>query len=94
MARASAPGTVRSAFAERIRKLREAKRMNQEAFAEMLGVSRSRVAGWETDDSFIRHPEVAKLKVAFSVDADFILFGETAGLTPPCIDWLKANGVI
>jgi DNA-binding transcriptional regulator YiaG len=37
MARTPAPGTERSAFAERIRKLREAKRMNQEAFAEMLG---------------------------------------------------------
>lgn len=94
MARKKKAKTPHSAFAIRITRLREALGYTQEQFAAALGVSRSRVAGWENDDSFIRYPETAKLKALANVDADFIEFGELDGVTPAQQRWLREKGVI
>jgi transcriptional regulator with XRE-family HTH domain len=84
----------RSEFAERMARLRRAAGMTQEQWADELSVSRARIAAWENDNSFIRHPEILKIRTKYNVDADFILFGDTNGLTNPIISWLRIQNVI
>ncbi len=84
----------RSAFANRFARLRLALGFTQEQLADKLRVSRTRLSGWENDDSFIRHPELYKMRELTKLDADFILFGDTDGLTLSQERWLIETGVI
>ena len=61
---------------QRIQKLRTDASLSQEAFANMLGVSRQSVSKWEADKAF---PEVDKLAVIareFGVSCDWLITGE------------------
>lgn len=66
-------------FASRFRQLREAKRLTQDELAEKLGVSRSAVAGYESEEkNRTPRPEVLnKAAELFEVTADYLLFGKT-----------------
>ena len=61
---------------QRIQKLRTDASLSQEAFANMIGVSRQSVSKWEADKAF---PEVDKLAVIareFGVTCDWLITGE------------------
>ena len=61
---------------QRIQKLRSDASLSQEAFANMIGVSRQSVSKWEADKAF---PEVDKLAVIarqFGVSCDWLITGE------------------
>lgn len=61
-------------FSERIRELRKGKKLSQEQFAELIGVSRQAVGKWEQGEG--NYPEADKLillvaKTGCSLDALF-----------------------
>ena len=61
---------------QRIQKLRTDAALSQEAFANLIGVSRQSVSKWEADKAF---PEVDKLAVIarqFGVTCDWLITGE------------------
>ena len=68
-------------FSEKLRKLREEKRMSQEELAEMLDVSRQAVSKWEQG---MGYPEVEKLLLLsgkLGVSLDDLMFDENANKT-------------
>ncbi len=61
---------------QRIQKLRQDNALSQEAFANVLGVSRQSVSKWEQDKSF---PDTDKLELmckSFGVSCDWLILGE------------------
>lgn len=68
-------------FGERLRELREGKKIPQRLLAEKLGVTQQAVAKWENDKA---EPDIATInRVAdiFEVDADYLL-GRSNNPTP------------
>jgi transcriptional regulator with XRE-family HTH domain len=83
-------------WGERLRKLRMAygSDFRQEDLAKIVGRSRTGVDSWEQGVAFPRPPELLKLCLFFKVDADFLLFGRTSGLTLGREASLIENGII
>lgn len=67
---------------QRLAELRKTKGMNQKDVAEVLGVSRSSVASWETGHRIPRIEELSALASVFGVSADYLLM-KTDDPTPP-----------
>ncbi|MCR8645559.1 helix-turn-helix domain-containing protein [Paenibacillus sp. N1-5-1-14] len=67
-----------STFAQRFKQLRENVNMTQDQAAELLGVSRSTIAGYESEDKarIPRKETLQKISKAFNVSMDY-LFGES-----------------
>jgi transcriptional regulator with XRE-family HTH domain len=77
-----------------MQKLRAAMGWSQVKFGEMVGRGRSAVDQWEDAANFCRAPEALRMCRIFNVDADFIYFGHTDGLTIQAKRWLIEKGVI
>lgn len=58
---------------EKIYKLRTAHGMSQEAFGDMLGVSRQSVSKWETDQSQPELDKIIAISEMFTVSTDYLL---------------------
>jgi len=58
---------------EKIYELRTEKGLSQEAFGNMLGVSRQSVSKWETDQSLPELEKIVALSELFSVSTDYLL---------------------
>lgn len=58
---------------EKIYRLRTAQGMSQEAFGEMLGVSRQSVSKWETDQSVPELDKIVAVSNMFEVSTDYLL---------------------
>ena len=58
---------------EKIYKLRTEKGLSQEAFGEVLGVSRQSVSKWETDQSVPELDKIVIISDMFSVSTDYLL---------------------
>lgn len=72
------------AFGEKMKALRTQNKLTQEAFAEKLGVSRSAIAKWETNNGI---PEVGSLKIIsqmFHVSLDELL-DDNRGVTTSAV---------
>ena len=65
-----------STFSERLKKLRNTKDKTQQDIANMLGVSRATVAGYETKDMQPDYEKLQKLADYFKVSTDYLL-GQT-----------------
>lgn len=69
-------------FGDRLAAAREAKGMNQKAFARRLGVALKTVEGWEND---MREPRANKLQMMsgiLDVSMSWLLTGEGRGVAP------------
>src|SRR5438309_7739650 len=64
---------------ERIRRARRDRGMTQEALAQMVGVSRSAVAQWETDRSGQVGGNLSRIAMALGVSAGYLLDGHDSG---------------
>lgn len=58
---------------EKIYKLRTKRGMSQEAFGEVLGVSRQSVSKWETDQSLPELDKIVAISGIFDVSTDYLL---------------------
>ncbi len=58
---------------EKIYRLRTGRGMSQEAFGEMLGVSRQSVSKWETDQSVPELDKIVAVSNMFGVSTDYLL---------------------
>ena len=58
---------------EKIYKLRTKQGMSQEAFGEMLGISRQSVSKWETDQSVPELDKIVAISEIFAVSTDYLL---------------------
>jgi len=62
-----------STFGQRLRLLREEKKMVQKEIADLLGVSQSTIGKYETDQRTPSPKAIIKLAVFFDVSTDFLL---------------------
>lgn len=62
-------------IADRIQKLRKAKGISQEQFADVVGVSRQAVSKWESEQSIPDLEKVILMSDYFGVTTDYILKG-------------------
>lgn len=60
-------------FPERLRRLRERKRMNQKALGECCGVSKNTVARWERGEREPGASSLIKIADFFEVSTDYLL---------------------
>ena len=60
----------------RIREIRAAHGLTQEALAAAIGVTRSAVAQWETDRAGQVRSNLPRLAAALDVSVEYLLFGE------------------
>ena len=58
---------------EQIRKLREARRMNQVELGKRLGVSKQSICNWETDNAQPSVEMLVRMASFFSVSTDYLL---------------------
>lgn len=58
---------------EKIYRLRSEKGLSQEAFGDMLGVSRQSVSKWETDQSLPELEKIVAISELFGVSTDYLL---------------------
>ncbi|MCM1173514.1 MAG: helix-turn-helix domain-containing protein [Blautia sp.] len=63
----------RMTLGEKIYRLRSERGLSQEAFGEMLGVSRQSVSKWETDQSSPELEKIVALSELFGVSTDYLL---------------------
>ena len=75
MASSPTPATVGA----RIRELRRARGLTQDALAAACGVSRSAVAQWETDRSGQLRENISIIADALGSSVEHLLHGSTAG---------------
>lgn len=74
---------------ERVKKIREDKKMSQKEFSEALGVSLGYIGGVETGRNPINHTFLTSLKEKYNISADWLLFGEYTTTDSLNIDILK-----
>jgi transcriptional regulator with XRE-family HTH domain len=67
---------VIDSIGSRIRNMRKAKLVTQEKLADMVGVTRSAVAQWETDRVMPGRPHLNTLATLFDCSVSFLLSGE------------------
>lgn len=68
---------------ERIRTLREAKRLTQDQLGKLVGVSKSAVSQWELDATAnIKLPVFLKLVDVLGTDPHYLVFGADRVPTP------------
>jgi transcriptional regulator with XRE-family HTH domain len=60
-------------FAYKVKNARELREINQQALAEMLGVSRRTVVAWETTDAQPRASRIRKLAEILQVSTDYLM---------------------
>lgn len=60
-------------FADKVKNARELREINQQALAEMLGVSRRTVVAWETTDAQPRASRIRKLAEILQVSTDYLM---------------------
>ena len=58
---------------EKIYRLRSEKGLSQEAFGDMLGVSRQSVSKWETDQSQPELEKIVAISDQFGISTDYLL---------------------
>ena len=58
---------------EKIYRLRSEKGLSQEAFGDMLGVSRQSVSKWETDQSLPELEKIVAISELFGISTDYLL---------------------
>ena len=58
---------------EKIYRLRSERGMSQEAFGEVLGVSRQSVSNWETDQSLPELDKIVAISEIFAISTDYLL---------------------
>lgn len=75
-------------IADRIQKLRKAKGISQEQFADVVGVSRQAVSKWESEQSIPDLEKVILMSDYFGVTTDYIL----KGIEPTENNETKAGG--
>jgi transcriptional regulator with XRE-family HTH domain len=68
---------------QRIKELRQSKKITQQELANQFSVERSTVASWETDRSSPSAETVARLSEIFGVTNDYLLSGKKFVYTPP-----------
>lgn len=78
---------------ERLKKLRAINKINQQNLADIIGVSRSTVAMWETNSSQPDYDTLKKIADFFNVSVDYLL-GRTDDPSPPKSPkyWALAKG--
>lgn len=60
-------------LAKQLKKLRDNRKITQKNLAEMLGISASTIAGWETGDRHPDHLMLIKIADTFGVSVDSLL---------------------
>lgn len=86
------PTELLSAWAERLQELRKLRGFSKQAdLAAAIRVSHHTVNKWEMGRSFPRPPELWRLCHMLGTTADYLLFGETRGLTQETIRLLTAT---
>ncbi len=60
-------------LAKQLKKLRDNRKITQKSLAEMLGISASTIAGWETGDRHPDHLMLLKIADTFEVSVDSLL---------------------
>lgn len=60
-------------FAEKVKSARELREINQQALAEMMGVSRRTVVAWETTDAQPHASRIRKLAEVLQVSTDYLM---------------------
>jgi transcriptional regulator with XRE-family HTH domain len=75
----SAP-SARLSTGARLRALREREALSQVRLAELLGVARRTLIGWERDEAEPGAPILRQLRTLFDVDPEWVISGTT--LTP------------
>lgn len=68
----------KSAFADRIAKLRVAKGLSQHQLSQMLGVKRSVVSYYESGDRLPSYDVLMEMSKVFNVSTDYLLKGKDA----------------
>lgn len=68
----------KSAFADRIAKLRVAKGLSQHQLSQMLGVKRSVVSYYESGDRLPSYDVLMEMSRVFNVSTDYLLKGKDA----------------
>jgi len=68
----------KSAFADRIAKLRVAKGLSQHQLSQMLGVKRSVVSYYESGDRLPSYDVLMEMSRVFNVSTDYLLKGKEA----------------
>lgn len=68
----------KSAFADRIAKLRVAKGLSQHQLSQMLGVKRSVVSYYESGDRLPSYDVLMEMSRVFNVSTDYLLRGKDA----------------
>jgi len=68
----------KSAFADRITKLRVAKGLSQHQLSQMLGVKRSVVSYYESGDRLPSYDVLMEMSRVFNVSTDYLLKGKDA----------------
>lgn len=76
----------------RIKSMRETLGLNQEEFAQKVGVSRSIIANIETGVSKPKYPDLVKIATVGRVTLDWLITGEEASFTPPMTDLRAIKG--
>ena len=62
---------------DRIRKVRLLKGLQQQEFAEIIGVARAIVSRWEKNETIPKVPNVIKISETFGVDIQWLLKGKS-----------------
>lgn len=70
-------------ISEKILKLRKEKGLSQEAFAEMLGVSRQSVSKWESNGALPDIDKIIAMSKLFGVSTDYLLKDEAEEVAEP-----------
>lgn len=64
-------------FGERLKQLRNEKKLTQEELAQQLGYQRSTLANWEIDRADPDSEALKKVALFFNSTVDYLLFGQT-----------------
>lgn len=70
-------------FSERVKAERAKRNLTQDALAEKLGVTKSRVAMWETNGAVPRQDVLLRLCALFKISADYLLGNDASARRNP-----------
>lgn len=76
----------------RVKSIRENLGLNQEEFANILGISRSIVANIETNVSKPKYPDLVRIAKIGNVTLDWLITGDPDDFTPPITDLKTLKG--